>query len=166
MSDAVKCTRCGTTNRANQYFCSSCGLNLHAEGGSRRVDQESESSTSATESGERAPVNLRSMVAALAVRYRDAYIVAGTIIVFGTAVKIVGWVLGVVIFLVSLGATDDLGWRAPVGGLILGAVTGVMIHMRGILVSAQSQILRAILDTAVNTSPFLGDEQRIGILKE
>jgi hypothetical protein len=40
MINAAKCTRCGAINRANQYFCSSCGLNLHAEGGSERVEHE------------------------------------------------------------------------------------------------------------------------------
>lgn len=40
MNNTVKCTRCGTTNRANQYFCSSCGLNLQAEGGSQRAEYE------------------------------------------------------------------------------------------------------------------------------
>jgi ribosomal protein L37E len=165
MNESVQCTRCGTTNRAAQYFCSKCGLNLHADGGSQRVEcEESGMSMAATDKSELSPANLHGMIAALVAKYRDAYIVAGTIVVFGTAVKVIGLVLGVIAVVVSLGAADDLGWFAPVGGLVLGALVGTIFYILGVFISAQGQILRATLDTAVNTSPFLGNEQRIGIL--
>jgi hypothetical protein len=45
--------------------------------------------------------------------------------------------------------------------LFSGALGGIIIYVIGVLVSAQGQILKATLDTAVHTSPFLDDDQRL-----
>ena len=55
---------------------------------------------------------------------------------------------------------------AIVGGLFFAAaVWFALFFVLGVLVSAQGQILRATLDSAVNSSPFLTNDQRASIMK-
>jgi hypothetical protein len=90
-------------------------------------------------------------------RYSDAYAVASVVVGFGAVIKVVGVVVGVVILVVSLRADF---WGSSIGGLLLGSATGLFFYLLGVIVAAQGQILRATLDTAVNTSPFLSDRQK------
>jgi hypothetical protein len=92
-------------------------------------------------------------------RYTDAYLVARTITTIGQIVKIIAFVMGGGIALISLIASFSS--VAYIGGIILGALVGFLIYLFGILVSAQGQILQASLDCAVHGSPFLSkDEMR------
>jgi len=50
------------------------------------------------------------------------------------------------------------------GLIFLAIVAGIPLVVSGILVSAQAQLLKATLDTAVNTSPFLSNEQRAVVM--
>jgi len=89
-------------------------------------------------------------------RYKDAYLVAGAVGGVGTAIKAVGIILGVL--LVLGGALADS--IATIPALLLAIVVGVFFFVLGTLISAQGQVLKAGLDTAVNTSPFLTNDQR------
>ncbi len=93
-------------------------------------------------------------------RYSNAYLIARAIVGFGSAIKIVGVVLGVLIFLASLLASGQYF----LVGLLFGAVIGTLFFLLGIFVSAQGEILKATLDTAVNTSPFLTNDHRARIM--
>lgn len=84
-------------------------------------------------------------------RYLDAYRVAGTINWFGQATKVVGVVLAIAIF----AAFDE----SKLGVMIALIVVAVCFSI-GVMVSAQGQLLRSTLDTAVNSSPFLSDSQK------
>jgi hypothetical protein len=88
-------------------------------------------------------------------RYVDAYRVADTIDWFGRAIKKVGAVLACVIF---IGAAESLhsAGAGVVGALLVGSVFFVI----GVIVAAQGQMLRAMIDTAVNSSPFLSDPEK------
>jgi len=89
-------------------------------------------------------------------RYDDAYIVSQSLVGFGSLVKIAGYVVG--------GATILLGFVAGAQavsssavvlvlvGIISGVALGLPIYILGVLVSAQGQILKASLDTAVHAS--------------
>jgi hypothetical protein len=88
-------------------------------------------------------------------RYIDAYRVAGTVNAFGQAIKIAGLIFGAVIF---VNIAESM--RSPGTALIAGAVIGGIFFVIGIIVSAQGQMLKAVVDTAVNSSPFLDDNQR------
>lgn len=108
---------------------------------------------------------------ALKKRYWDAYIVARTTVNLGTGIKILGLLLGVIIFLIILAlANNQIRYSrdAPLIGAIIGGVWGVSVwvifFILGVLVSAQGQILKASLDGAVNSSPFLTNEQRAKIM--
>ena len=48
--------------------------------------------------------------------------------------------------------------------VIAGGVVALTFFVLGVIISAQGQLLLAALDTAVNSSPFLTDDQRSQIL--
>jgi hypothetical protein len=95
-------------------------------------------------------------------RYSDAYAIARTVISLGGVVKILAYVIGGLIALAGIVAAAQtnasLGSGTAAAGLIGGATAGVPIFVLGVLVSAVGQILRATLDTAVNTSPLLSQD--------
>jgi DNA-directed RNA polymerase subunit RPC12/RpoP len=100
-------------------------------------------------------------------RYSDAYTVANAIISTGEAVKVIG------VALALAGAVAVVWWyfreAAPIFEsfwvflLLLCAVVGFGFWIVGVFITAQGQLLRALLDTAVNTSPFFSntDKERI-----
>jgi hypothetical protein len=88
-------------------------------------------------------------------RYIDAYRVAGTMNAFGQSAKIAGFIFAAVIFIYVTESMRSLGTA-----FIAGAVIGGIFFVIGIIVSAQGQMLKAVVDTAVNSSPFLDDNQR------
>src|SRR2546422_11685371 len=93
-------------------------------------------------------------------RYRDAYTVAASIAGLGSLVKTLGIVAGVVVALLGLASAGSFGAGAFVVFLILAVGVGGMFFMFGVMVAAQGQVLLAVLDTAVNTSPLLSVEQK------
>jgi len=93
-------------------------------------------------------------------RYTDAYRVAGAIITFGAAVKVVGAVVAAIIAVGGLASSEQLGIRGLIGGLLLGAMVGLVFWIAGVFVTAQGQLLRASLDTAVNTSPLFSNTEK------
>ncbi len=87
---------------------------------------------------------------ALLKRYRDAYNVANsTVQVGGMLKKAAVWVAG---FFVIVGL---LMWSSFAGipFLLMGLLFGFLLFVSGIITAAQGQIMLAMLDTAVNTSP-------------
>jgi hypothetical protein len=90
-------------------------------------------------------------------RYTDAYRVASAIITFGTTVKVIGAVVAAIIAIAGLAY---LGSGGLIGGLLLGAMAGLIFWIAGVFVTAQGQLLRASLDTAVNTSPLLSNTEK------
>jgi hypothetical protein len=113
-------------------------------------------------------VSFTSQSIALSRRYKDAYVVAritGTIgkIVKGIAIVVAG--LGIVYALVIIGQNKgslDLGPFFSLSLLIV--IAGGLLFCIGVLIAAQGQVLLASLDSAVNSSPFLTNEQRARIM--
>ena len=104
-------------------------------------------------------------------RYRDAYRVANTIITIGGAIKVIGFVLAILIAVVSLvgGAAirQQSGGAAFISiltGAIFGGIVGLLFWLMGVVVSAQGQLLFACLDTAVNGSPFISDDEKAEVM--
>ena len=89
-------------------------------------------------------------------RYADAYIVARAVNGIGVFIKVFGVILGVITLIAGLvaGVQTEGSPKFVLGGLMLGVVIAVPIFVLGVLVSAQAQILKATLDTAVHSSPF------------
>ncbi len=96
-------------------------------------------------------------------RYQDGYRAAKLINGFGQACKVVGLSLGGLIFLACASASS-ISNIAVVMGLVLGSIVGFAGWAIGVMISAQGQIAKATLDTAVNSSPFLSNEERAKIM--
>ncbi|MCU1264920.1 MAG: hypothetical protein JWM21_1238 [Acidobacteria bacterium] len=108
-------------------------------------------------------------ISALMKRYKDAYIVATITNGFGGIIKGIGAVIGGVLLLVGLlivgnGRPGDATFAMGVVIVAAGVVSGVWFYIAGVLVSAQAQILKASIDGAVNSSPFLTNEHRATIM--
>lgn len=104
-------------------------------------------------------------VTAVANRYSDAYIVARTINGLGATIKAIGLTIGAVIAVGSLAAANGpVGKVAAVGGIVLASLVATVFYLFGTIASAQGQILKATLDTAVNTSRWLSDDDRARIM--
>ena len=101
-------------------------------------------------------------------RYKDAYIVATVVISFGTALKVIGFVLGAGAFIAGFAFTEN-ATRMPdairtsyiVGGVVLGIILWLIFYVLGVLSSCQGQVLRASLDEAVYVCPFFTDANRV-----
>jgi hypothetical protein len=96
-------------------------------------------------------------------RYTDAYRVARVIVSVGRLVKTLGVIAFVVALLIGIGIdyvshyTPPVAWLA---GALVGGIIWFVAWVLGVIVSAQGQLLKANIDEAVNTSPFLVDDQR------
>jgi len=98
-------------------------------------------------------------------RYTDAYRVAGIIAGFGTVVKMLGIAAAVVMILAGIWiaiSTNVLG--SLIASVLLALLTWLLVWALGVVVSAQGELLKANIDAAVHTSPFLVDEQRAEIM--
>src|SRR5438105_10188121 len=106
------------------------------------------------------------VVAAVERRYSDAYIVAATIVGFGDTIKALGVGFAAILLVIAL----IVGTKG-IGGVLIALMIavaavgiGIVLYFLGIVVAAQGQILKASLDTAVNSSPFLPDAARARIM--
>ena len=107
-------------------------------------------------------------------RYKTGYRVAGVIVALGTIVKVAGIVLGVIYALalavaamIGGGSVPSMGISgggagivAVIVGIVGGALVWLIFWLYGTLISAGGWVLRAVLDGAVHSSPFLSDDQR------
>jgi hypothetical protein len=94
-------------------------------------------------------------------RYAEGYRIAEVVTNAGR--KILGISIGVAAVIELIGA----GSRT-IGGALAALVPAAIVMLVGwvfsILVSAQGQLLKGVLDGAVNSSPFLTNEQRAKIM--
>lgn len=99
-------------------------------------------------------------------RYRDAYLVARATVTIGSAVKAAGILFGILIALIGIvmGADSRGNPMLIVAGLLLGVIVAIPFYVLGILVAANGQILKANLDGAVHSSPFLNDQQKASVM--
>jgi hypothetical protein len=49
-------------------------------------------------------------------------------------------------------------------GAVFGGVVGGIGFMVGVMISAQGQLMKAALDGAVNTSPFMNDDDKARVM--
>lgn len=98
-------------------------------------------------------------------RYRDGYLVATAAVGFSNFIEILGWIVAVVIWIAGfIYAALQRGDAHPVfiiiAGIISGTVQLIMFYFFGVMVRSVGMTLRATLDTAVNSSPFLDQQQK------
>ena len=133
--------------------------------------------------GSPAPVNTvksGSPSAILLRRYWDAYLAAGIVVSVGKFVKIGGGIVGAGLGYGAFGMVNTLTRGSYSGGygnysssestpaMIVGGCVAICVagafFVLGVLIAAQGQLTLASLDTAVNSSPILTDEEKIQII--
>jgi len=100
-------------------------------------------------------------------RYADAYLVARVTNGWGEVVKGIGVAIALLLTLVGVtfllkGREDTFAFGVLT--IFFGVISGVGFYVGGILFSAQGQMLKASLDSAVNSSPFLTNKERALIM--
>lgn len=103
---------------------------------------------------------------AVARRYSDAYIVARTVNGFGDSVKALGIAVGVVLGFLAFaaGTKGGFGFVVALFGGALAVCVATVLYLLGTLIAANAQVLKATLDTAVNSSPFLTNVERARVM--
>ncbi|MBM4094061.1 MAG: hypothetical protein FJ276_32330 [Planctomycetes bacterium] len=112
--------------------------------------------------------------ASLARRYADAYTEAHAVVTVGKIVKGVAVVLFILILIAGFVMASDSGNRQFGGGgtnglvagmgFALACIIGIPTYVLGILIAAQGQTSLASLDTAVNSSRHLSNEDVARVL--
>lgn len=113
--------------------------------------------TSIGRPAEEHPMNVRT-------HYGDAYLVIETINGVGQTTKVVGFLLAGVVIVAGLATANSLGAVALLAGFFFGALVALPLYALGVLISAQGQILKASVDTAVNTSQLVTRDELRQIL--
>jgi hypothetical protein len=131
--------------------------------------RQSRQKTNTSEPFAVADPSISRQISSLMERYKDAYVVATVTSGFGVIIKGIGAVIGGVLLLIGLmvvggGRPGDATFAMGVVIVAAGVISGVWFYIVGVLVSAQAQILKASLDGAVNSSPFLTNEHRATIM--
>lgn len=108
-------------------------------------------------------------VESLTRRYKDAYGVARFTVTAGGLVKTLGVITSGLVGIITLMMAKQLNDQSQqaalfLAGAVVAAFLGGLIFLLGILISAQGQALMASLDSAVNTSPFLGNTEKAQIM--
>lgn len=105
-------------------------------------------------------------------RYRDSYRVAAFVIVVGGIVQLVGFVISVAIGAGGYSAAvtqfrfrQTEQYTTIAASLFTALVAFVIFFIAGVLVRAQGQSLRASLDCAVHSSPFLTNEEKASAMR-
>jgi uncharacterized membrane protein required for colicin V production len=116
------------------------------------------------------PLYANSMVT----RYVDAYRSAAFQTKLGGTVKFIAFLFGAIVGLLSLlvmltGMSQQSFGPNPLtmfgfSGLISGIVGGFLGWVLGVMISSQGQMLKATLDAAVNSSPFIQNSDRVKIM--
>jgi hypothetical protein len=105
-------------------------------------------------------------------RYEDAYLHAHWVLQAGDLIQTVGWTLGTFIFCGAIFAahtvltplTAAADWLRPAGLAIGAIITVFFFWLVGELLCVRGEDLEAILDSAVNSSPFLSNAQRARVM--
>ena len=161
----VHCTRCGHQVSTTAVRCPGCGeprsqnFKPPVQGAS---DLPTQALAEAEDQQQQGVMSADSVeISVLLKRYRDAYSVAGVILGFGKLIKAVGLIVAGLAILIGLAKESPIIF---LGSLFFAVLIGGIFYLLGVIVSAQGQILKASLDTAVNTSPFLLNAHRTDIM--
>ena len=156
------CPSCGTSVDGDFDVCWKCQA---ARAGVRTATGAPEAETETPPAQEEAEAETPPPQAneTILVRYQDGYRVAKLINGFGQTCKVAGIGLGGLILLGCAMAPSGSSFLVVIG-LVVGSIVGFAGWAIGVLISAQGQMVKATLDTAVNTSPFLSNEERARIM--
>lgn len=107
-----------------------------------------------------------SPAAAASKRYSDAYVVARLTCGIGGVVKVVAVLVAFLSVAVALiaGAATDANPLLTLGAILISIIAGVPTYVLGVLLVALGQHLKAGLDVAVHTSPFLDNDEKAAVM--
>ncbi len=178
------CPSCGQelvlywAHGGEEATCSHCGAQVKVPGtpnvappaaeppqSSRSADAQAKA---ATPEQKPTPRTFAAEAGSIKDRYTNAYWVAKAVVRFGEVVKALGLILiGLIVvgalFAMNVG-TDRPSVGVLLGGLVAGVVVGGVIYLLGVITAAQGQVMLAVLDTAVNTSPILSTSEKAGLV--
>lgn len=158
------CPECGESATTGARFCSGCAYDLKSIPTKAPQDWAADGF----------PADL---IKAVKKRYRDGYLYARAIVGAGVGIQTVGVIVGIIMVLIGIfvggSVADQAGRSSPFGGpgaaigvivgLLfgsIGVIVGVIFFVIGIVVKASGQHLKAGLDSAVHSSPFLDNYAR------
>ena len=160
----MTCNNCGNSIPDGSKFCQACGTLAGF------VNTPSANATYNQRFGPAAMVQRAetSQAQKMTSRYKDAYRVGRAIVGVGDVIKVLGGALAAIIFIGALYANTQVRGEIGVAIMIVAigfaAFAGVLFFVMGTLIAAQGQILKATLDSAINSSPFITDDNRAEIM--
>jgi hypothetical protein len=106
-------------------------------------------------------------------RYADAYRAAAGTILLGTWLNAIGIVVALIMAYLPVVKVIESVERSPtlleklrdLATVVVALLPGVAIFVIGVIVAALGQILRATIDTVINTSTLLTNEQRVELFR-
>ena len=101
----------------------------------------------------------------LIIRYRAAYLEAKTTITCGHLVELCGWILGALFVAAGVALLTNNTRRDGLIALVAGVIIMVAFRLLGALGCCMGQMLRATLDTAVFSAPFLDEQQKKRVME-
>jgi hypothetical protein len=162
------CTACNDTNTDDLKTCAHCGIKKPF--GAPTLSSTEPAHTDPLPSPDvhtASPVQRPKVSRETSVvrRYSEAYLVARSTAGLGKAISFLGQACagcGVLGLLGGLAANPlqdiRLALLIPLG--IAALPVGLLFYCLGVLIGAHGQMLKATLDSAINSSPFLSDDQK------
>lgn len=173
------CKQCGTdfglwSAALGTGLCASCH---RANNSPQPAPPEPEPKPDAASESEVAPsVSSTRIVDVLSTRYKEAYHHAYFAIRVGRLVQVIGIALGLIVLLAGLvvaqkggssfGGGSHISGVSVLASLLFGCLTALPIYALGVAVAAQGQIHLATLDSAINGSRHLSDQDVERILRK
>lgn len=154
------CTKCGEVHQDEFDACWKCNT-ARGEVASPPSNQPSKS-VQTDKAGTTNPY-----AGVLMDRYDIAYRFAGSLAPLGRFVRGVAVVLGFlsVIGAIAVLAEANMPVAVAISALVMAAVSAFFVYIFGTGIVAGGQLLTALLDIAVNTSPFLEKEEKAEMLE-
>ncbi|HVO81545.1 MAG TPA: hypothetical protein VMT28_12490 [Terriglobales bacterium] len=99
-------------------------------------------------------------------RYQQAYSSAATIIGLGNLIKFTSVAIGAIVVIAGFLQATDAGYGPLLlsGALVAGLAIAGGGWISAMVIQAQGQIIRSLLDTVVNTSPLLDNSSKAQFL--
>lgn len=156
--DVSTCSRCYTPRSVSQPAPSAAPA---SEADDEEVDEEVDEEDD-EEVGREA-----TLCELLQERYGGAYATAEATIARGKTLQGLAIGVGIVILLggALLGGQIDSELAGILLGLVFALVAGGSLYTAGLQLVTQGQLMLAALDTAVNTSPLLSEEEKMAVMQ-
>jgi len=151
-STTSTCSTCGVPVPRTAKFCPECG-GVQSPQQATQVINETNFSLNA--------------YGQLSSRYHDIYRIADGMVRLGKIIKIVAVVVAVTGVIAAIVIASNGGFGSDFASpavAVVGLCAAVGIFCLGILIGACGELLRALVDTSVNTSPLITDSEKATII--